>query len=157
LYRQAKGSDDDDDEDSSEEGTSEGTSESGSGSDSGSESDEEVPLQKAQPTGITMDPKKAAAFGNTLPDTNELSRADRKAAKKNQKKKKVVKGESEDEEESEDDDADLRGMRNMNLDKKGKGVVPGSKDQGLNRKEKFVAPLSPSFPAPVLCKWEERH
>jgi hypothetical protein len=135
LYRQAKGSDDDDDEDSSEEGTSEGTSESGSGSDSGSESDEEVPLQKAQPTGITMDPKKAAAFGNTLPDTNELSRADRKAAKKNQKKKKVAKGESEE----------------------GKGVVPGSKDQGLNRKEKFVAPLSPSFPAPVLCKWEERH
>lgn len=71
-------------------------------------------------------------FGNTEP-VAEVSRADRKAAKKG---KKVVQKKASDESESDEDLKDLKGMGNLNVDKKGKPIAAGSDAQGLNRKER---------------------
>lgn len=65
---------------------------------------------------------------------SETSRADRKAAKKGKKVVKKVESESD----SDEDLKELKGMGNLNVDKKGKPIAAGSDAQGLNRKERSV-------------------
>lgn len=133
--RKQAGSDDDSDEDSEE--------------DSSEESSEDEPtIATARVTGITADPKKAAAFGNTEPLVDESqSRAAKKAAKiaakqKAADKKKMAADSESEEESSEEEQRPIKGatkaMGGMSMQAKPKAPAASSSraPEEMSRRER---------------------